>query len=356
MDVLIDILYSAWRILEDSAVFILGGFVLAGLIKTFVPLKSVERSLGANGIKSVLKASVIGIPLTLCSCSVLPTAMTLRKMGASRGATSAFLISTPETGVDSISISYALLDPVMTVFRPIAAFVTAFTAGFLENALFRGEDDSLQTGESAASGCDDSCGDDCSVENKSSVSAKLIGGIRYALVDLMDDMAGWMTVGLIAAGAIETLIPGSFFHDYLGSGFIAMPVMLLIGAPMYVCATSSTPMAAAMIMKGLSPGAALVFLLAGPATNIGSLAIIKKFMGGRSLAVYLFSIAVCSILMGMGLDAFYSLMKIDPAVTMGGATNIFPEPLERASAVAFVILCARPLAARALTFARRPIS
>lgn len=343
MDMLMDVIVSAWEILKDSSVFILLGFALAGMIKVFVPMGAVNKSLGGKGVKPVLKASVVGIPLTLCSCSVMPAAMTLRKMGASRGATNAFLISTPESGVDSISISYALLDPIMTVFRPAAAFVTAFSAGIAENFL------SHETAQKIEGDGGNSCGPPCytgcaeETNGEGGFSVRLGQGFRFAFVDMMDDLAGWMMLGLFIAGAISALVPASFFENYLGSGLAAMPVMLLLGVPMYVCASSSTPMAAAMIMKGLSPGAALVFLLAGPATNIGSLAIIKKFMGARSVVIYIVSIAVCAMAMGVALNGLYSWLGVDPAATIGGAMDFFPDYIELASAIVFLALAARPI-------------
>lgn len=338
---IIEILAAAWHVLEDSAVFLLFGFLLAGVIKVAMPMGFVERGLGGRSVRSVLRAALIGIPLPLCSCSVVPTAIALRKEGAGKGATSAFLVSTPETGVDSISISYALLDPVMTVFRPVAAFITAFVAGVME--IVAGKETEIPNGVSA---CEDGCcSDECQTGEKPSNGRKAYEGLRYAYVELMDDLAGWMVIGFLVSGVIMVAIPDGFFAGTLNGGLPAMLVMLIAGIPMYICATSSTPIAAAMILKGLSPGAALVFLLAGPATNIGTIMLLRKFMGARSVWIYLASIAVTSIALGFTLDGLYMWLSVDPHTVMGKAAEIFPESVERFAAVVFALLAARSVMA-----------
>lgn len=340
METITAIIVSTWVILEDSAIFILFGFALAGVIKVYLPLGAVEKSLGGRDLRSVAKAALLGVPLPLCSCSVVPTAIALRKQGASKGATSAFLISTPESGVDSISVSYALLDPLMTVFRPLAAFITAFFAGTLE--ILFGKDDLTAPDQQPAkvsSCCSSGCGKDA-VSDKVSETGRLREIFRFAFVEMMDDLAGWMTFGLVFAGVVMALVPEKFFTEFFNDSYLAMPAMLLLGAPIYICATSSTPMAAAMIMKGLSPGAALVFLLAGPATNISTIMILRNFMGARSMWIYLFSIAFCSIALGLTLDLVYEALAINPAATIGEAAEIFPEPVETAAAIIFTSLAA----------------
>ncbi|MDH4182709.1 MAG: SO_0444 family Cu/Zn efflux transporter [Nitrospinota bacterium] len=347
MSFIIDILSASWAILEDSAIFLLGGFFLAGLIKVFLPLDFVKRKLGGNGAGSVVNAALIGIPLPLCSCSVIPTAVSLRSSGASKGATSAFLISTPESGVDSIAITYALLDPLMTIFRPMAALVTAIFAGIMENIF----GDRLN--DNPGPKTDDLCGDDChssscqtrkeaKVERPTLFSRFSEAG-NFAFVDLMDDLAGWLAVGILAAGVVSAMIPEGFLDRYAGQGFWTMLVMLAAGVPMYICATASTPLAAALMLKGLSPGAALVFLLSGPATNISTIIIIRKFMGGRSLAIYLAAIAVGSITAGLALNWLYIALGVDASATLGQATRIFPWQAELAAALIFMVLAGRSL-------------
>ncbi|VAX17925.1 Uncharacterized membrane protein, YraQ family [hydrothermal vent metagenome] len=343
METITAIIASTWAILEDSAVFILFGFTLAGIIKVYLPMGAVKKSLGGRNFGSVAKAALIGVPLPLCSCSVIPTAVALRKAGAGKGATSAFLISTPESGVDSISLSYALLDPLMTVFRPMAAFLTAFFAGLLET-LFDKDDSVVSTEQKRAepAGCSSGC-EKNAVADDGGATGRLRKIARFAFVEMMDDLAGWMMFGLVFAGVIMALVPEKFFTEYFNESYLAMPAMLFLGVPIYICASSSTPMAAVMIVKGLSPGAALVFLLAGPATNISTIMILRNFMGARSMWIYLFSIAFCSIALGLALDAIYGALAIDPAVTMGKAAEIFPKSVETTSAVIFTALAARSI-------------
>jgi len=198
-DIAVSIASHTWDIVEDSAVFILAGFWLAGVIKIFMPIDMVKRLLGANGLGSVAKASLLGIPLPLCSCSVIPVAVSLRQQGAGKGATTAFLISTPETGPDSISVTYALLDPVMTLFRPVAAFVTAFTAGALET-FFGEKDGGAEHGEACSPAC---CSQTCVAEEQSGKAPRgaIAETFHYAFVELMDDLAAWLSALTADAGA-----------------------------------------------------------------------------------------------------------------------------------------------------------
>ncbi|MDH5637635.1 MAG: SO_0444 family Cu/Zn efflux transporter [Nitrospinota bacterium] len=352
MDLVIGSLSSSWAILEDSAIFLLVGFFLAGLVKVFLPLDLVKRKLGADGFGSVFNAALVGIPLPLCSCSVIPTAASLRSSGASKGATSAFLISTPESGVDSIAITYALLDPVMTVFRPVAAFATALFAGVMENLIGDRQSGSATQMEDVCK--DDCCSDNCELNDENeherpalkskSPRGKLATSLHFAFVELVDDLVGWLLIGILAAGMMEALIPDDFFAQFAGDGFLSMLVMLAAGVPMYICATASTPLAAALMIKGLSPGAALVFLLSGPATNIGTLVIIRKLLGTRSVVIYLSAIAVGSLSAGLALNGIYHALEIDATATIGKATEVFPHQVELAAALIFSALALRSFA------------
>ena len=332
-----DIAVSSWYILEDAALFMLVGFFFAGLVKVYMPIKFIQKKLGGRDMKSVINASLLGAPLPLCSCSVIPTALALRSKGASKGAINSFLISTPETGIDSISISYALLDPILTIFRPIAAIITAIFAGALELFLGNDQAEDLPHPPQDKGPCQTGCGQegDNGLADKDDSFAS---GMRFAFTDMFDDLAGWLTLGIVAAGAIAVMVPDSLFQDYFSSNVIAMPAMLILGAPLYICATSSTPVAAAMIVKGLSPGAALVFLLAGPATNIGSIIILRKMIGPKSTSIYLFSIAFCSIVLGVVLDVVYGAMNVDATATMGQAVEMFPALAREASLWIFIFL------------------
>ncbi|MDH5509967.1 MAG: SO_0444 family Cu/Zn efflux transporter [Nitrospinota bacterium] len=352
MDLVMDSLSSSWAILEDSAIFLLAGFFLAGLVKVFLPMDLVKRKLGADGFGSVFNAALVGIPLPLCSCSVIPTAVSLRSSGASKGATSAFLISTPESGVDSIAITYALMDPVMTVFRPVAAFATALFAGVMENLI--GDKKSGSSPQVDIVCKDDCCADKCeSIGDPSGPDeppagdpprGKLVTSLHFAFVELVDDLVGWLLIGILAAGVVEAMLPDDFFTQFAGDGFISMLVMLAAGVPMYICATASTPLAAALMIKGLSPGAALVFLLSGPATNIGTLVIIRKLLGTRSAIIYLSAIAIGSLSAGLALNGLYQALEIDATAALGQAAEVFPHQVELAAALIFSALALRSFA------------
>src|SRR5271169_611546 len=319
---LLSVLQVLWRILEDASVYLLFGFLIAGVLAVLVPRQLLSRLIGTGKIRSVLWGSVLGAPLPLCSCGVLPTAVGLRKEGATPGATVAFLVATPETGADSISLTYALTDPLMTVFRPIAGVLTAIAAGILTN-LFgvtrrpAGEGDERSHDEDHAHEHDDPQAQshelghphDYAHDHKHGVPpvvvAKFAGGpagmvlgavsriIHYGFRDLFDEVAWWLALGLVLSAVVEVTLPADVFQSVWGGGVASMLLMLVLSIPLYTCASSSTPLAAALALKGLSPGAALVFLLAGPATNIGSVVVLLKVLGGRAVAVYL----VCRLLL-----------------------------------------------------------
>ena len=277
---------------------------------------------------------------------MLPAAVSLRKQGATNGATTAFLISTPESGVDSISITYALLDPIMTAARPLVAFVTAAVAGISEN--FFGLNGGNQKITPDLSCPVDGCcsGDDCDPAIHSrhhTFLEKMKVGIGYAFGELWQDIAKWFVFGLLLAGFITVLIPDDIFSRYLGSGLTAMLLMLVIGIPLYICATASTPIAAALILKGVSPGAALVFLLVGPATNMASLTVLVGTLGKRATAIYLTSIAVCSVFFGMVVDQIYSQWGISAQALVGQASEVIPTWAQWSGALMVLLLSIKPL-------------
>jgi uncharacterized membrane protein YraQ (UPF0718 family) len=280
---------------------------------------------------------------------VLPAAVSLRKQGASKGATTAFLISTPESGVDSISITYALLDPIMTVARPLVAFITAAAAGIIEN-LFGSRKENSDIIPDLSCPVDKCCdGVDCSPEEHRGHHKwfeKIKAGVLFAFGEVWDDMVGWFFLGLLFAGLIITFIPEEMFAQYLGGGLRAMLLMLAVGIPLYICATASTPIAAALILKGVSPGAALVFLMVGPATNMASLTVLYGILGKRATAIYLLTIAVCAVLFGLALDQFYAVAGIHPKAILGEASEILPVGVKWAGAVVLLLFSVAPLSRR----------
>jgi uncharacterized membrane protein YraQ (UPF0718 family) len=276
----------------------------------------------------------------------LPAAVSLRKQGANNGAATAFLISTPESGVDSISITYALLDPIMTVARPLAAFVTATFAGIAEN-LFGSSRENQSIIPDLSCPVDNCCdGKNCDPETHRSHHTfleKIKAGVGYAFGDLWDDIAKWFLFGVLLAGFITVLIPDDIFSRYLGSGLSAMLLMLAIGIPLYICATASTPIAAALILKGVSPGAALVFLLVGPATNVASLTVLMGVLGKRATAIYLATIAVAAVLFGLAVDHVYAIMGYSAQAMVGQASEVLPLWSQWAAALLVLFLSVKPL-------------
>ena len=343
---LVDFIRETVNVFLITAPFLLFGFFLAGVLNVLIPRRWLRTGLGKSDFRSVFLASLTGVPLPLCSCSVLPTAVALRQGGASQGATVSFLISTPETGVDSISITYALLDPVMTVARPLAAFGTAMVAGVAVNALE--PNDVPPASERSGEIAPDSCGGSCEGNSAEPLGTRPEGaGARtraifsYAYGELLDGMLSWFIVGLCLTGLIGALVPDGALEGAGLSGFSSMLVMLVIGIPLYVCATGSTPIAAMLILKGLNPGAALVFLLAGPATNATALIVLTKTLGKRVVAIYLLSIAILSLVAGALVNAIYSSSGISPRAVAGAGSEILPAWLRALGALCLLALMLR---------------
>ncbi|MBM4103030.1 MAG: permease [Planctomycetes bacterium] len=283
-----------WATMTEMSPYLLFGFLVAGLLSMFISAKTVERHLGRRGFWSVLKASLFGVPLPLCSCGVIPVSMSLYKHGASRGAVISFLLSTPQTGVDSILVTYSLLGPVFAIFRPIAALLTGLFGGTLVNAFDQNPAELNQP-----------CTDDCC--NKTKKENRLLRSLRYGFLVLPADIGKAMLLGLVIAAVISATIPDDFFAVYLtaGGGLLAMVIMMAVGIPMYVCATASVPIAAALIEKGLDPGAAMVFLMTGPATNAAAFTTLWSILGKKTALLYLLSVVVCAFAAGFALDLIY---------------------------------------------------
>ncbi|HEV8647747.1 MAG TPA: SO_0444 family Cu/Zn efflux transporter [Burkholderiales bacterium] len=362
-DFLIRVLWETWNIFRQASVFLLFGFLIAGVLAVIVPEKTLARLFRTGKLKSVLWASTIGAPLPLCSCGVVPAAIGLRRQGANPGATVAFLIATPETGADSISLTYALMDPITTVARPVAAVTTAITAGICTNLFGTPKNGEAQVPPSsgemqsqAAHSHDLNSGDhhahyhaaDPASEPQAGQGLIAEGGAEvwhtvkriyhYAFRQLLDETGYWIVLGIVLSAVIAAAVPPTFFERYLDNELASMLVMLLIGIPIYVCASEATPLAAALVLKGLNPGAALVFLLAGPATNIGSIVLLLKFLGARVMAIYLGSIAVVALLAGFALNWIYRAWGIDPRATFGTATAFLPESVKVGAALLLIIL------------------
>jgi len=282
-----------WFTLCEMSPYLLFGFLVAGVLSVLVSPEFIENQLGGKGLWPVVKAAIFGVPLPLCSCSVIPVTVSLKNHGASKGAATAFLISTPQTGVDSILVTYSLLGPVFAVFRPAVAFLTGVIGGFFVDEF---DENVVAKNDECSQGC-------CS--NSAPVN-KFYRVFHYAFIELPKDISKPLIIGLVIAGILSAVVPDDFFSQKIKSDFLIMLVMLVLGIPMYVCSTASVPVAAVMIAKGISPGAALVFLITGAATNAAGVAAIWKLLGKKTACIYLTTIAVSALLSGFILNLIYS--------------------------------------------------
>ena len=287
--------------------YILFGLVFAGILHEAVPETLVTKHLGKENIGSVIKSTIFGIPLPVCSCGVIPLATSIKKSGASKGATLSFLISTPITGVDSILATYGMFGWVFTLYRIFTSMVIATVAGILTN--FLDKESTSYEPEEAKSCCSSS---DCSIDkNEEKKRFSLIAAFNYAFTNLLSDIAKPLLLGLILGALITAAIPQNLSEILMDSSWLSYLIAIAIAVPMYVCATASLPIAAALMIAGVSPGAAFVFLTAGPATNTVTIGVVKKMLGIVSLYIYLGTIIVGSIMFGLGLDYIFDINAID---------------------------------------------
>jgi len=310
MDYVIIFLKEIALFYNEVAIFLIFGFIVAAILHVFFPESIIRKHLGNDSFKSVFKATLFGIPIPICSCAVIPVATSLKHSGASKGATVSFLITTPQIGADSFLITFSLLGWVFGVFRIIASFITGILAGIFVNLFCKNDDGTLLP--MAA---------DNTAEDTMSYRARNLA--YYVEYELLGSIANSLMLGFLIAGLITVLVPDGFFEMYMGSDFISMLVMLAIGIPMYVCASASTPIAASLIMKGLSPGAALVFLLTGPATNAMGIAAITKVVGKKSTLIYLAVISVSALAFGYMMNLLVNKMGLSNMI-MHHHTEMLP--------------------------------
>jgi hypothetical protein len=306
--------YTLLSMLNEMSPYILLGFLFAGMLHAFVRPDVMTRHLAGNGFWQSLKAALIGVPLPLCSCGVLPTAIALRRNGASTSATTAFLIATPQTGVDSIAATYSLLGLGFAILRPVAAFVTAVLGGCLMGR-FGSKSDTEELEKDFASseeGChddcchDDCCHDGCCHEEAGHVEDSLAGRckemLHYGFISMVDSVGKWLVIGLVVAALITVLVPDDLFVGLAQYPLLAMLAVVIIAVPMYVCATGSIPIALSLMMKGLTPGVAFVLLMAGPAVNFASYTLLSRTLGRRNTLIYIAIIALSAIGIGCLVD------------------------------------------------------
>ncbi|MCL1126065.1 SO_0444 family Cu/Zn efflux transporter [Shewanella surugensis] len=382
----------------ESAPWLLLGLVLAGMLKMFVPMSWMKKQLGGHGLKVTIKAAVLGAPLPLCSCGVIPAAIGLRRSGASKAATTSFLVSTPETGVDSVTISYVLLGPFMAIVRPIAAIISAIVAGILvgrDEEIPKDDKEHAQVlAATTASSCCGSliekvpektanccsseqknvpkkaccgsgeplvahsvCGDKdtnscCETTNNApaelhneSILKRIGKGLHYGATDLVRDTTIWLLIGLFFAALVQTYVPSDFLVKW-GDGLLAMLVMVIISVPMYICATASTPIAAGLLLAGVSPGAVLVFMLAGPATNIATLGVVSKELGKRALLGYLGGVLGVALISGIVVNYLVERFGFNVMPQIGEHYSLLPSGVVYTSGMILAALMLKVLFAK----------
>ncbi len=394
-----DLITNFWQLFVLSAPWLMLGLAIAGLLNVYLPANFLHRHLGKEGLWTTVKAALIGAPMPLCSCGVIPAAVGLRRAGASKSATTSFLVSTPETGVDSVSVSYVLLGPFMAVIRPIAAICSAITAGLLvgkeselplknsaqalsqeqssccssqkrsDNSTSEAQtsvlssccqsdikddiatdqsDQPIHTMEPNSSCCtpkveaekSNCCSAKVTPEPVETAVAKLKRALHFSATKLLSDTAVWLLIGLFFAALVQTYVPASYLSQW-GSGLLAMTVMVLVSIPMYICATASTPIAAGLLLAGVSPGAVLVFMLAGPATNIATLGVVGKELGRRAIVAYLSGVIGVALLFGFLTDFLVHTYAIEVIPLGGHHDEVLPQWLSQGCAIVLTLLLLR---------------
>ena len=314
---------ALWQLSIAMAPYILFGLLFAGILHELVPDSIVTKHLGKDNVSSVVKSTIFGIPLPVCSCGVIPLATSIKKSGASKGATLSFLISTPITGVDSIMATYGIFGWIFTLYRAITSMIIAMVAGILTNIFDKETITSFSTLKpvgadsiSALNTKEESCEtgtDSCCSSNTEKKSFSFSAALKYAFITLLGDIAKPLFWGLLLGGLITVAIPDNLSELLQGHTWLSYLIVIAIAVPMYVCATASLPIAAGLMLSGVSAGAAFVFLSAGPATNTVTIGVVKKMLGTKSLVIYLGSIIIGSVLFGLGLDYIFDATDIDPS-------------------------------------------
>lgn len=313
LDIIYNVIKESIAMLLEMSPYMILGLIFVALLNYFVNKDLITKHIGDNSFLSILKAAIFGVPLPLCSCGVVPTAVYMSKSGASNSATVSFLISTPQTGIDSLIATYGMMGPLFAIFRPLSAFITGIFGGLavkIFNVEEKKEEKPKFIGLNQISSIKKAV-----IPKPETTKEKIVKTLRYSFIEFLDDIAVQFLIGVLISGIIAYSIPNDFFADSgLNSGIGGMLLMILIGAPMYVCATASIPIAMTLMMKGFTPGVAFVFLAVGPATNAATIMIISKSLGKKITAIYLLTISVISIIMGYMLDF---------AVSMGGSQYIW---------------------------------
>lgn len=343
-------LASILSVAFSAAPWLLFGLVVAGLIKAFLPEALLQRWLGGHSFASISRAAIIGVPLPMCSCGAIPTALALHRAGAGKGPTTSFLISTPSVGVDSILVTSVLMGQFMALARVVGAVSTAIATGLAVSAADKEVSVVTEIPKNSSSCCGGGCSSKKTTQQETQeVQLKVKAGLKYAFSDLLDDMSKWMFVGFLLAGILITWVTPEVLAS-LSDGILPLMVMALIGIPLYICAAAATPIAAGLLLSGVSPGMALVFMLAGPVTSVATLAVYRRELGNRALFTYLVSIIFVTVSLGILLNVFMQIMAIDPVIQASRIQEPMPVLVEVLSLLIFTLMAVKPLRKRLFSF------
>ncbi len=313
-------LNKLWFLLLEMSPYLLFGFLISGILSVLLTIEMVTKYLGKNNFRSIFLASLFGVPLPLCSCGVIPVFSYLKKHGASKSSTTSFLISTPQTGVDSIMVTYSLLGPIFAIFRPIIAFISGIIGGLLIKYL--DSEDTLKEE-------DESCVDECCDDESHGVLYRIL---NYGFIKLAQDIGFTLVVGLLIAALISIIIPDDYFVQ-VGTGILGMFIMLILGIPSYICATASVPIALMLHLKGFSMGSLIVFLMSGPATNMATISISFKQLGKKATMIYLISIIICSMVAGLLFDMLFPGLTVEYSLS---EMSMLPYSIQLISAIILI--------------------
>ena len=316
MELLLQLANNFLTLLDAFSIYIIIGLFIAGILKQVVPPDFVSSHLGKDSTSSVVKATLFGIPLPVCSCSVIPLAQGLRKEGASKGAVQSFLISTPITGVDSILATFSLFGLVFTLFRVVSSIIIAICVGLVQN-LFEKEDSTVSTVKQEAE--QSSC---CSTSSTKKEPFSLKKVLTYGYGTLMEDMAKALLIGLVIGSLFITFMPQEYSQMLFENQYLTYLVILLVAMPLYTCATASLPIAAALMLQGMSGGAAFIFLTAGPATSAVTMSVVYKMLGKKALVIYIVVIAIMALLFGVVYDTFFDTLTVLKLTTEGMESSL----------------------------------
>lgn len=329
LELLQRVLNETVRLFVEISPYLILGFFFAGLLHVLLGEQYIKKHFAVSGLASTIKAALFGVPLPVCSCGVIPLAESLRRDGASKSATMSFLVSTPSSGVDSILATYALMGPVYAVFRPIASFISGILVGIVTHFQDREKNGAPGTTPDGAGSGENGNG----MKRKKSFKEVFVYGFRV----IPSEISKWLILGVVVGGAISALVPADFGTRYLQGPLLSYIVILLISIPIYVCATGSIPIAASLIAKGVLPGAALAFLIAGPATNTVTISFLYKKMGARITVIYITSIVVVSVASGLLFDWIWQSMGLEVGAVTQGGTHL-PHHLKHLSAILLLII------------------